>query len=148
MNYINWFNKHADKHKKIVDKLVKLNYTNTEIVEYFDFNNMVKEEREFCPLYKDNKKCHDMDELNCYMCACPNFRFNDEGLSKYNGFKILSKCDINNGEEFKGKDVIHQDCSSCTVPHYKAYALENFSLDWREIMKNCNTNGDTDDTKN
>jgi hypothetical protein len=141
MNYINWFNGHADKHKTIIKKLLELNYTDIQIVEYFDFDNMVANEVEFCPLYKDNRKCHDMQELNCYMCACPNFRFNDNGLGSDNEFKILSRCDIDNGEVFRSKGVIHQDCSSCKVPHHKSYALENFSLDWLEMMKNCH-NGD------
>ena len=146
MSYESWFDEHGTKHKKIVDKLVKNNYTKEQIIDYFDFDNMVKNENEFCPLYKDNiagkvnpsgKKCHDMDSLNCYLCACPNFRFNDEGLDTYNEFKILSKCDINNGEEFTGKGVIHQDCSKCTVPHHKAYVLKNFDYDWKKIMKSC-----------
>ena len=46
--------------------------TTDEVIEYFKFENMVKNEPDFCPLYKDNKKCHDMEDLNCYLCACPN----------------------------------------------------------------------------
>jgi len=137
MSYSDWFDAHAKKHKIIVDKLVDSNYTKEQIIEYFDFDNMVKEENDFCPLYKDNKKCHDMDSLNCYLCACPNFRFSDDGLGTYNEFSILSKCDINNGEKFMGNGVIHQDCSSCSVPHHKSYVEKNFNLDWREIMKEC-----------
>ena len=137
MSYESWFNKHAQKHKKIVDKLVANNYTKEQIIEYFEFENMVKEENDFCPLYADNKKCHDMENLNCYLCACPNFRFNDDGLDTYNEYKILSKCDINNGETFAGKGVIHQDCSSCTVPHHKPYIRKHFDLDWKKIMKEC-----------
>ena len=136
MSYMKWFNAHALKHKNIVDKLLELNYSKEQIVDYFDFDNMAKEEKDFCPLYKDNKKCHDMKELNCYLCACPNFKFNDNGLDTRDEFKILSKCNINNGEEFVGNGVIHQDCSSCTVPHHKSYILKNFSSDWKEIMKN------------
>ncbi len=138
MSYLSWFDTHASKHKKIVDKLIALNYSKEEIVKYFDFDNMVKKEIEFCPLYKDNKKCHDMDELNCYLCACPNFRFDDNGLDSDKEFKILSECSINNGEKFVGEGVIHQDCSSCNLPHHKTYILKNFSHDWREIMKDCN----------
>ena len=137
MGYSSWFNKHADKHKKIVDKLVSQGYTKEQIIEYFDFDNMVKMENDFCPLYKEPKKCHDMESLNCYLCACPNFRFNDEGIGEYNGSKILSKCDINNGEKFAGKGVIHQDCSSCSVPHHKAYVEKHFDLDWKKIMSEC-----------
>ena len=137
MGYTKWFNKHATKHKKIVDKLVVMGYTKEQIIDYFDFDNMVEKENDFCPLYKEPKKCHDMESLNCYLCACPNFRFNDEGLDTYNEMKILSKCDIDNGEKFAGKGVIHQDCSKCTVPHHKSYIEKNFDLDWKKIMSKC-----------
>jgi len=133
-----WFDAHAIKHKKIVDRLLKQNYTDEQIVDYFDFDNMVEQEVDFCPLYKNNTKCHKMDNLNCYLCACPSFRFNDDGIGNYNNHRILSMCDINNGEKLATKTGdIHQDCSSCTVPHHKSFILKNFSLDWREIMKNC-----------
>ena len=137
MSYIEWFDAHALKHKKIVKKLLDKNYTKEEIVDYFDFDNMVKMENDFCPLYKEGNKCHDMKELNCYLCACPNFRFSDDGIDVKDGKNIKSICDIDNGEEYDSGDVVHQNCSKCTVPHHKDYVLKNFSLDWREIMKNC-----------
>ena len=137
MGYNDWFDNHAIKHKKIVDKLVQKSFTKEQIIEYFDFENMKKEEVKFCPLYAKDKKCHDMESLNCYLCACPNFRFSEDGLGNYNEFKILSKCDIHNGKEFAGKGVIHQDCSQCSVPHHKAYVKKHFNLDWLEIMKDC-----------
>ncbi len=137
MTYLEWFNSHAQKHKKIVDKLTAKNYTKEQIIEYFDFDNMVKNENSFCYLYENNTKCHDMKELNCYLCACPNFRFNDDGLGNYNEFKILSKCDLNHGEEFASKGVIHHDCSKCTVPHHKAFVSKNFDLEWKNIMNKC-----------
>jgi len=137
MGYNDWFKNHAEKHKKIVDKLVQKGFTKEQIINYFDFENMKKEEVEFCPLYAKNKKCHDMESLNCYLCACPNFRFNENGLGTYNEFRILSRCNIHNGKEFAGKGVIHQDCSSCSVPHHKTYVEKHFDLDWLEIMKDC-----------
>ncbi len=117
--------------------MLKKNYTKEQIIDYFDFDNMVKKENDFCPLYKDNKKCHDMDNLNCYLCACPNFRFNDDGLSTYGNALILSKCEINNGATLAHSNSIHQDCSSCSVPHHKAFVDKNFSLNWLEIMRKC-----------
>jgi len=138
MSYEIWFEKHAKKHKQIVSKLLKNNYTKDEIIKYFDFENMSKKERDFCPLYAKDQKCHDIQELNCYLCACPNFRFNDDGISYDGKYKTLSKCEINNGEDFIGKDVIHHDCSSCSVPHLKDYVKSNYNEDWKEIMKNCN----------
>jgi hypothetical protein len=137
MSYTTWFNSHADKHQKIVQKLLTKGYTKEQIIEYFDFENMVKEENDFCPLYKEPKKCHEMESLNCYLCACPNFRFDDRGIEEYNSSKILSKCTINNGAKFAGDGVIHQDCSSCSVPHHKAYVEKHFDLDWKKIMSEC-----------
>ena len=91
MSYKSWFETHAKKHKKIVDKLAHL--SDDEVIAYFDFDNMVKNEPDFCPLYKDNKKCHDTKELNCYLCACPNFRFDDESIKEIvlDGIKIIYK---------------------------------------------------------
>ena len=90
---------------------------------------MVQKEPDFCPLYKENKQCHDLEDLNCYLCACPNFRV---GESK-------SHCSIESkyGGSIKAKDgFIHQDCSKCTVPHKKEYVKKHFSRNWEEILKN------------
>ncbi|HIP51520.1 MAG TPA: hypothetical protein EYG94_05450, partial [Campylobacterales bacterium] len=63
MSYIKWYTEHGEKHKVIMDKLTHL--SDDEVIAYFRFDNMVKNEPDFCPLYKDNKKCHDLKELNC-----------------------------------------------------------------------------------
>ena len=55
------------------------NKNNEAIIEYFKYDNMKKNEPDFCPLYNLNKKCHEMEDLNCYLCACSYFRFNDKG---------------------------------------------------------------------
>lgn len=140
MSYTTWFENHAQKHKNIVEKLVAKGYSQEQIINYFDFDNMVKEENDFCPLYKDNKKCHDMQELNCYLCACPNFRFDDDGIKKVADKTQFSFCDIDSkdGEQGVYGDKIHQNCSGCLVPHHKSYVEKNFNLDWKKIMKKCN----------
>ncbi len=139
MSYSSWFDAHAIKHKKIVDKLVACEKSKDEIIEYFDFDNMVKEEFDFCPLYKDNKKCHDMDSLNCYLCACPNFRFNDDGIKVVDNKTQYSFCEINSkyGKQGVYGDKIHQDCSNCQIPHGKFYVKKYFDYDWKIIMKKC-----------
>ena len=139
MSYTQWFEDHANKHKQIVSKLQKKNYTKEQIIEYFDFDSMVKEEPDFCPLYKDNKKCHDMESLNCYLCACPNFRFKDEGIKQVGENTQFSFCDIESKDGRQGVygDAIHQDCSKCGVPHHKTYVEKNFDLDWKVAMKKC-----------
>lgn len=143
MSYEEWFETHAAKHKKIVDKLVEKGLGEDEIIDYFEYENIAKEEIDFCPLYKEGKKCHDMEKLNCYLCGCPNFRFDDDGLDEYNDVKILSKCDINNGSKFSSGGFIHQSCSKCTVPHHRAYVKKHFDLEWSKVMKECKiTNSD------
>ncbi len=139
MGYRSWLEEHANKHKKIVDKLLSNNFSKTEIIEYFDFENMVKMEKDFCPLYAENKKCHDIEKLNCYLCACPNFRFSDQGVEKIDGKTKYSYCEI---ESKKGSlstygDAIHQNCSGCDVPHVKKYVEEHFDLEWKKIMNGC-----------
>ena len=127
MSYIKWIKQHSIKHKDIMSKLT--NFSNEQIIDYFDFGNMVKNEPDFCPLYKEPKKCHDIDELNCYLCACPNFKLSD----------IKSTCNINSkdgGSIVSKKDgFIHQDCSKCSVPHSKEYVKKHFNRSWDYIMK-------------
>ncbi len=136
MSYSSWFQSHGEKHKKIIKKLSNLN--DQELIEYFRFENMVQNEPDFCPLYAKNKKCHDMENLNCYLCACPNFRFDDNGFEKIENRTLFSKCNINSkdGDQFKTDSAIHQNCTGCTVPHHESYIQKNFSRDWFEIMKN------------
>jgi len=136
MSYISWFQTHGEKHKAIIDKLTKL--SDKEVIAYFKFENMVKKEPDFCPLYKENKKCHDMKELNCYLCACPNFRFDDEGFKKVEKKTLYSTCDIDSkdGSQYISEDAIHQNCAGCLVPHYEVYIQKVFNRNWFKIMKN------------
>ena len=125
MSYQSWHEKHSLKHKKIVDKLSHL--SDDELIEYFDFENMKIKEKDFCVLYAKDKKCHDMEKLNCYLCACPNFRVDS----------TKSFCDIDSkdGGKIVTKDFIHQDCSKCTVPHTKSYIKKNFNRSWSKVME-------------
>jgi len=139
MSYISWFEAHAAKHKNIVQKLQKQALTKEQIIDYFDFANMVKNEPDFCPLYAVNKKCHEMESLNCYLCACPNFRFKDEGVAKIEGKTQYSFCNIASKDGAQGVygQAIHQDCSKCGVPHHRSYVQKHFDLDWEKVMQKC-----------
>jgi hypothetical protein len=139
MGYSQWSQKQAKKHKSIIEKLCKEGYDKEAIIAYFDFENMREKERDFCPLYAKNKKCHDMQELNCYLCACPNFRYSDDGIKAVDGKIQYSYCNINSKDGRQGiyADKIHQDCSGCQVPHTKEYVREHFELDWMAIMADC-----------
>ena len=136
MGYKSWFNAHGEKHKKIVDELVKKEMSAEEIIAYFLYDNISKSDVDFCPLFAQGKKCHDMKALNCYLCACPNFRFNDSN-------KVRSFCAIESvdGAEFvTDEGIVHQDCSGCRVPHKHAYVQKNFTTKWFDAMEKCNQN--------
>ncbi len=139
MSYHNWFEEHAQKHGHIVKKLLHKDFTQEDIIEYFDFDNMKIHEPDFCPLYAQNKKCHDLKELNCYLCACPNFRFDDSGFTKQKDVTQFSFCDIDSkdGKQAVYGNAIHQDCSGCTVPHHKDYITKNFHIEWKSVMNSC-----------
>ncbi|QOP44844.1 hypothetical protein [Sulfurimonas paralvinellae] len=139
MSYNKWLREHAQKHKEIIEKLLAENLTQDEIIEYFDFDNMKNKERDFCPLYAQNKKCHDMEELNCYLCSCPNFCFSDKGIKKVDDKTQYSYCGIDSKDGRQGVygETIHQDCSGCQIPHTKAYVAKHFNLDWSKIMSIC-----------
>jgi len=146
MSYHSWFEDQAQKHAKVVQKLLAQNRTEEEIIAYFDFHNMVKNEPDFCPLYREKnaegkigKKCHDIQPLNCYLCACPNFRFKDDGFNQKEGKTVYSYCDIDSKDGRQGiyGDAVHQDCSGCSVPHHVSYIKKHFDTDWKKVMKDC-----------
>ncbi len=138
MTYTEWYRAHAKKHAKIVDNLKQL--SDSELIDYFDFDNMKVRHPDFCPLYPKDQKCHEMEKLNCYFCACMHFRFDDRGIETENGKKLYSFCSIDskNRGTYEDEKSIHNDCSNCKVPHKKHVIEKYFSRDWKKIMKDCN----------
>ena len=134
MTYKEWFIAHGNKHQAIMQKLQHAN--EEEVIAYFRYENMRIREPAFCPLYRLNKKCHEMEILNCYLCGCPHFRFDDHGFYKKEGKTVYSYCVIDSaqGGRLVSKDAIHQDCSNCTIPHQEAYIKEHFGRDWFKMM--------------
>jgi Zn-finger protein len=108
-----------------------------EVIEYFRFDNMVINEPDFCLLYNENKKCHDVENLNCYWCACPYFRFNDSGFSTDKDRTLYSTCSIESkeGERFITDTSIHQDCTRCLIPHQENTLKRDFNRNWRITME-------------
>jgi hypothetical protein len=140
MSYGSWFQAHGEKHKKIIEKLNHL--SDAALIDYFKFDNMVQNEPNFCPLYSDNKKCHDHRELNCYFCACPNFRFKDEGFEQQVEKTLFSTCGIDSkdGSQYISDKAIHQNCSGCFIPHSEAYIKKYFTRNWFKAMERVNQN--------
>ena len=137
MTYNEWHESHSKKHKKIVEKLKVQGMDEWDIVQYFIFDNMVEKEPDFCELYVSNTKCHEMYELNCYMCGCPHFRFYQTPRQQ-DDVLFHSVCSINSkrGKQSFSNNEVHQDCSGCTVPHGEDYVLRNFDHEWEKMMEN------------
>ena len=137
MTYNDWYDEHAKKHAAIMTKLKAKGLDEYDIVQYFIFENMVKNEPDFCELYKTNTKCHEgMYELNCYMCGCPHFRFNKTPVLDAD-LEFHSTCSINSKRgkrSIREEDQVHQDCSGCTIPHGEDYIFSNYNEDWLTIM--------------
>jgi len=85
---------------------------------------MIENEPDFCLLYKEKKKCHDTEYLNCLFCACPYFKFDDDGIKKDKNLIVKSECTINSkhSSKFIYEGVEHLDCSTCKIPHTKKFA--------------------------
>jgi Zn-finger protein len=130
-----WFDAHAKKHADIMKTLTYL--SNDEVIDYFMFENMQKKHPDFCPLYADNKKCHEIEELNCYFCACNHFRFSDKGLKEEGIKTVYSICDIDAKESknFETGNAVHLDCSDCLLPHKRSAIKKYFSRDWKKVME-------------
>jgi hypothetical protein len=128
MTYLEWFNAHAKKHKHILQKLQKR--TDEEVIAYFRWENMVEKEPDFCPLFARKEKCHDMERLNCYLCACPEFRFDDQAPK----YKSWCTIEARNSRKIEFKNAVHLDCSGCILPHTEGYIKKHFDRNWRKIM--------------
>jgi dUTP pyrophosphatase len=81
-----------------------------KIIKEFNFLNRKNKHPNECPCYKD-KPCHNLPELNCFLCYCPEYKS-----------KIEGGCKINNPN---GKWLFNEklpkgkiwDCSNCDYPH-------------------------------
>ncbi len=136
MSYLEWFISHGKKHRKIVDKISYL--SDDEIVEYFRFENMLKFEPNFCPLYIKKIKCHSIDDLNCYLCGCPYFLFDDEVLkvdSNSNIVKSLCSIDAKDSAFIEHNGIVHLNCSFCELPHKESFIKKHFHRGLVKIMK-------------
>lgn len=89
---------------------------NQELISEWDFEARKKVNTYGCICYEKNKKCHDIDELNCFFCYCPNYdRTVKEGLCKIDS-PDGKYIDTSNGKIL--------DCSDCTFPHTRENAIK------------------------
>lgn len=134
MTYDEWTEAHNKKVTTILEKLGDRSVD--EIADYFKFENMVVNEPDFCLLYPDNKKCHDVDNLNCYFCGCPYFMVNEEPPVDDKKIRHNSYCSINSvfkkdfywGPDDNGIVDSHCDCSDCVFTHKEDYVKKAIRL--------------------
>ncbi|MFH1608249.1 MAG: cysteine-rich small domain-containing protein [archaeon] len=79
-----------------------------KIIREFDFENQKEKNPEDCVCFKEGK-CHDVEELNCFLCYCPEY---DNGIEE-GGCKINSS----KGKWFIKDGIKIWDCSDCDYPH-------------------------------
>ena len=137
MNYHQWLEEFGKRHHAIVRQLAES--SDEEIIDYFRYENLRRRHPEFCLLYERGEKCHEMEDLNCYLCGCPHFRYCDEGIDTVDGKTRYSFCaiDAKEGKTFETDTAIHQDCSDCPLPHLRGFIKKHFDRDWGAIMADC-----------
>ena len=115
MNYLQaWEKSH---YRKIAQELTKTEIPITkghidEIIEHTSFRKRSQRDKSECPYYEKEEPCHETEDLNCLLCACPNY----ESEGEKGGCKINSP---------KGKIHKHQnlpqgevwDCNGCSINH-------------------------------
>jgi len=135
MTFKEWEDDHVEKVEVILKKLE--GESKLAITNYFDYDNMVKMEPDFCPLYATNTKCHDIDSLNCFLCSCPFFKYSDDlPLRTENGIDVMSVCviDSNTAGTFTQNGKQQCDCSGCHIPHKKRFVKRHLEAIDREIV--------------
>jgi len=118
--------------RKIANELKQLNIPLTkenipEIIQATNFQERSKRQPDECPYYQQGKPCHPIPNLNCLLCACPNYNSNSE----------MGACRINSPQ---GKYHYHEnlpkgkvwDCSNCQNNHtpndVKTWLEENINI--------------------
>ena len=89
------------------------------IVAEFSYKTRKQKFPDACICYLQDKPCHDMENLNCFLCYCP---FYDR--SKEEGGCLKNSKD---GEWFYSKKLYAGkvwDCSNCTITHEDTFVFD------------------------
>jgi len=119
MNYLEkWEEYHF---KKILKELKQTNisFTLENILEIINQTSFLIRSEKYpneCPYYPERKPCHNVLKLNCFLCACPEYKKEkneggcglDSKLGKWHYHPNLPAGKI-------------WDCSDCPTPHYPEY---------------------------
>jgi len=86
------------------------------IVNEFDYEKRRKEHPHECPC-NSSEPCHNLEELNCFLCFCPWY----ESEKPEGGCKVGNPLGRGHYFERGGHSTSDRiwDCSDCTYPHKK-----------------------------
>ncbi len=88
----------------------------SKLIDEWDFDKRKNTNPEECICYQQNKPCHNITNLNCFFCYCPNYDTSvKEGKCKINSQKAKY---IDNHE---GRIL---DCTDCDFPHKRENAIK------------------------
>lgn len=99
---------------EFAEKLIKERIK--KLADAYDFNVRRMTNPEECPFYTNGGRCHDIEDMNCLLCLCPNY----DRTVKEGGCKINSP----DGKYTETVDGKIWDCSDCDFPHKKENVIK------------------------
>ena len=110
-----------------------------QIVREMSYENQKMKNPSDCPCYS-SKPCHtNVDDLNCFLCACPNYDTkNKDKVGFIGGCKIGSLKGVYLSNIYSGNrnlGFLIWDCSNCTIPHSCEFAENFLRKDFEEYKK-------------
>ena len=103
-----------------------------KIIHKTSFAVRSKEHLNECkPCYNSGNPCHEMKNLNCFLCNCP--QYDSDYISKENNRYVMGKCKISSKfGEYTNGEVGIWDCKDCKAYHHpkavEVYIRNNLKL--------------------
>ena len=134
---MNHLEKFENYHKrKILRELKQAGILLTEInspviISETSFQIRSKKHSEQCPYYAQEKPCHDIKDLNCFLCVCPEYHSDmDEG-----GCRINNQSGKWHSPYPYSKSGKVWDCSDCSFPHFQAHIEQYLRQNLGELRR-------------
>jgi hypothetical protein len=118
LKILEWQTSHLERIlKELKEAGIELTRENIDIIIHeTDYKTRSKKHPDSCPCYNSSGSCHiDIESLNCFLCACPNYSLPMPGFCKIDS--PFKKNFIDNN--IPGGFVL--DCSDCIIPHFQGY---------------------------
>lgn len=122
--------------KKILKELKQAGILLTEaniplIIKETSFEIRSQKHPNECPYYEKRTSCHNIEDLNCFLCICPEYSSDkDEGGCKLNhqSGKWHSPYPYSQSRRV-------WDCSDCPFPHFPTYVEQYLRKNLEELKR-------------